>query len=140
MRVMLLEMSLLIQKSGVPKDYLTVPKESEKLRAAFVDDGLKWLESIYDMEFRNAYRIRALLPEELWDRYEKWGDFGEHREVKLLNESLAILKKAIRRKSRPDFFKKGKINEQIKKLHKKGTRKSRKKNAQRHAESSKEGK
>jgi len=134
MRVMLLEMSLLIQKSGVSGDYLTVPKDSEKLRAAFVDDGLKWLEDLHKKEFRDAQRIRALLPEELWTRYENWGDFTEHREVQLLNEALATLKKAIRRKSRPDFFKKGKINGELKRLHEKGTGKRSKKTVQRHTE------
>ena len=53
--------------------------------------------------------IRKLLKEETWDRYERWGGFDEHREVILLNERFAVLKKAMAMSRRPDIFKKTKV-------------------------------
>lgn len=126
MRIRILEMSKLIQKSGIPDNYLRVPKDSEKLKASFVDEGYKWLEDIYNTVFKEATKVWALLPELLWVRYFAWGYFEDHREMIMLKAALLKLSTAIKRKSRPDFFKKGKINAAIKKATGSGNRKSKK--------------
>jgi hypothetical protein len=128
MRITITAMSELFDWAGI-SGALEIPIESENLKADFIRLGYKWLYKTINPLYQHALEIWKLLPRDLWIRYKAWGEFEEHRESRLLNERLLKLRKAVRSKSRPDFFKRGKINAAIKKLHKKGTRKIIKNNA-----------
>jgi hypothetical protein len=128
MRITITAMSEIFEWADID-GALCVPKESENLRVDFLRKGYKWLYNIVYPAFQDAIDIWKLQPREMWERYKRWGEFNEHRESKLLSERLLRLRKIVRAKSRPDFFKRGKINAAIKNLHKKRTRKSSKKTA-----------
>jgi hypothetical protein len=107
MRITITAMSEIFEWADID-GALCVPKESENLRVDFLRKGYKWLYNIVYPAFQDAINIWKLQP----------------------SERLLRLRKIVRAKSRPDFFKRGKINAAIKNLHKKGTRKSSKKTTQ----------
>jgi len=114
------EMGLMLQEANIKEGYLQVPENAEICRSEMVIEAHKWLERIHESEYKDVMAVRKLLPETLWTRYKAWGeDFDEHREVKMLKERLVIFRKAIVSRSRPDFFKKGKYNAEIKRRSKK---------------------
>ena len=120
MRIMIVEMGPMLTEATIKDGYLQVPENAEICRSQMVVEAHKWLESIHEGVYRDVMAVRKLLPEELWARYKAWGeDFEEHREVKMLKEKLVIFRKAIVNRSRPDFFKRGKYNAEIKRRTKK---------------------
>lgn len=76
-------------------------KPQEQIQA-----GYKWLKNIYDNEFEQVRKVRALLPEDIWKQYQHM-DCEDFREVRMLVGALSELRKRINR-GRPDYFKKGK--------------------------------
>lgn len=111
MAVMLFQMKPMILKSGFAKT-VELGGSQEDLAEVHMDhvrEGYKWLLTVYETEYKSVMEIRKLLPEETWDRYERWGGFDEHREVVLLKERLAVLKKAMTMSKRPNIFKKTKV-------------------------------
>lgn len=111
MSSMLFQMKPMILKSGFAKT-IELGGDHDDLEEVHMDhvrEGYKWLLAIYEDKYKAVMKIRKLLPEETWDRYERWGDFDEHREVVLLRERLAVLKKAMAMSKRPDIFKKTKV-------------------------------
>jgi len=121
MRITLTEMSEIFEWADI-EGALAVPERSDELKIDFIRKGFKWLYDIVYPAFKHAMEIWKLLPREQWERYKRWGEFSEHRESRLLEERLLRLRKIVRAKSRPDFFKRGKFNAQIKALDKKGNR------------------
>lgn len=119
------KMESMILKSGSKKP-ITLGGTEEALQDVpmeHVREGYNWLKSIYETEFKSVIAIRKLLSEETWDRYESWGGFDEHREVVLLNERFAVLKKAMAMSRRPDIFKKTKVEKWLRaRLKSKSTR------------------
>lgn len=118
MRIILTEMHDILDWAGIG-NYLSVPQQSEELNIDYIREGYKWIIKIRETVARDAIDIWKLLPRSMWERYELWGEFSEHRESIMLGERLTKLKKAVKSKSRPDFFKRGIINGKIKKLNKK---------------------
>lgn len=101
--------------SGVKEGYLDFDEtKAQVLPDDFINEAYMWLNVVYDLDYREWARARRNLPEDLWKRYEAWGGFEDFREVKILNRARAELKQAITTRKRPDFFKKGKYNEAVK--------------------------
>jgi hypothetical protein len=95
---------------------LNIPDDVEQLPRSFIITGYEWLDNIYKKEWRDVNNIRLLLPEDAWKRYLLWGEFEDHREVRLFNEAARKFKKVINSRQKPGFFKKGVMNGEIKKL------------------------
>ncbi len=125
MRIILVEMGPMIHEANIKEEYLQVPENAEICRSEFIIAAHKWLEGIHEGAYKAVMAVRKLLPETLWDRYKAWGeDFSEHREVIMLKEALVIFRKAIVSRKRPDFFKRGKYNGEIKRRSKKSKTKA----------------
>jgi hypothetical protein len=94
---MLEEMKPLLVKAGIKEDYLVIsdPECSE---------GHNWLLTLYHGPYAKAKKVRSLLTEEMWARYESWGDFGGCQEVVLWNKVATDLRKFV--KTRPNSLKK----------------------------------
>ena len=72
----------------------------------------KWITRIEEGSYARAKKALALLPPDVWERYKTWGwDLLEDsREAKIIKEALKAFKKDFMdMKTRPDFFKKGKL-------------------------------
>lgn len=100
------------RRSGIR--LLSIPEKADELPADKIREAYYWVEDVHASEFLGYQRIRRLLTEDQWSRYELWDDFAEHREVVLLREQAAKLKKRAGRK-KPDFFKKSKVEKWRKK-------------------------
>jgi hypothetical protein len=75
-------------------------QEFDRRTVPQIKEGLQWLEA--RSEVVDQYRrIRALLSEEIWNQY-KHMDTEDFREVKLLNEAIAKIKKSF--VGRPALF------------------------------------
>lgn len=105
------------------KDHLRIPENALELRADFIRPAFYWLEEVYSAEYTGYKRIRDLCTEEIWKRYFLWApDFDEHREMKLLKKAGFELRKRIVARLRPNFFKKGKMNDKLKEIEEKTER------------------
>ena len=125
MRIILVEMGPMLHEANIKEGYLQVPEYAEICRSEFIIAAHKWLEDIHEGVYKVVMDVRKLLPETLWNRYKAWGeDFDEHREVKMLKEALVIFRKAIVSRKRPDFFKRGKYNAELKRRTKKSKAKT----------------
>ena len=118
------EMEPMILKVNVK---LIIVEGSEKLDINFIREGLKWLQNIHKSVYEKLMTVRALLTPEMWKRYEVWDCFENHRESIMLKEALAEFRKEIVSRNKPNFWKRSKVNEQIKKLEKKSLKKQCKK-------------
>jgi hypothetical protein len=112
------EMSALFLEAKIKEDYLFVDPAAINFNKKVILEAFDWMHKIRDDEYQKVKRTKMLLPDELWIRYKGWGDFGDHREVVLLNEGLQTLRKAVVNSSRPDLFKKSKVKSFINKLAK----------------------
>lgn len=72
------------------------------------DEAHDWIYSIYLQEYTAVMEVKRLLPDEIWERYRKWGDYESHREMQLLSEALERLRKRLIEKNRPKLFKRKK--------------------------------
>lgn len=95
-------------KDGKIKDtHLDLPELATEFPHKMLLEGCDWLISIFENEFEAVRKVKALLPQETWDRYESWGCFDETQEVILLKEKLVPFRKALVGHNRPGLFKKG---------------------------------
>lgn len=117
---MLAEMSPALEFAGVKISMLQIPEDAKEFKADFIRPAFHWLDSVYETEFKAYSDVRDLCSEEVWKRYFLWGDYEDHREVIMLREAAAVLKKRIYSKERADFFKKGKQDGQRKAARRKG--------------------
>jgi len=87
---------------------LIIPiNDDKKMTKPIMKSGLVWLYQIKIL-CSDYSKIRKLRSEEIWKRYEEWGDYGQHRECML----LSACKKKIRNMmmvNKHVFFKKEKI-------------------------------
>lgn len=113
------EMMPILKEAGVEDKYLEfrhlTPEDIEKLRVDFIRPALKWILEIKDNQHAEVKKVYKLLAPEIWERYKKWEVFEDCREVILLKAACTNLLKAFRSQKRPNFFKKSKLNGQIKK-------------------------
>lgn len=110
----------MLREATIKEGYLQVPDGAEICRSEFIIEAYKWLDKIFDGTFKELMKVRGLLPEEMWARYKAWGEgFDEHREVKMLKAALIAFRKSIVNMKRPDFFKRGKYNGEVKRRTKK---------------------
>jgi len=126
MEYYLRKMKKLLEKSGVPEDYLEIPLEAYSLKADFIRPGFNWLLHIFNNAFREADRIWSnnFMTEDVWARMEARGE-TEMEEVVEFRKALIVLRMTVRTNKRPDFFKKGKMERAIKNAsHKKTSSKS----------------
>ena len=93
-----------------------IHEDSAILPADIVREGYQWLLAIHQGPFQKVIDIWKLCPEEVWDRYFLFGDFEDHREMKLLRGALIHLKKSMYR--RPVLFTKSKATKLIRKAKK----------------------
>jgi len=121
--IYLTDMQEEILAAGMKHDVIEIPDGWPILPITTIREAYKWLRQIYTHNFKDEiYKVRELLPKMLWKRYEDWGDFTDHREVKMLQEVQTRFRGLLISKDRPIFFKKGKIRAEIKRLRKKKTR------------------
>ena len=94
---------------------LGLPKYVDVLPRKYLDDGKKWLKTIFEYWQKEIYPIWRLLTPEIWARYKRWKCFDDHRECMMLQAKLPAFKKLIKSEKRAMLFKKGKINGVIEK-------------------------
>jgi hypothetical protein len=78
---------------------LVLPEDHEP-----TEEEIAWVDSIYFGEYREADRIKSLLPPEIWERYSSWGNMNDLAETKLLKSALKDLRKAVSNSNRPKVF------------------------------------
>lgn len=101
----------------IKDNHLSLPDEAVFFPKDLITEGHKWLDNVYKTEFAPVRTVRNLLSTDQWQRYKLWGSFGETQEMILLKEKQVPLRKVLVARDRPNLFKKGKQNEQLKKLH-----------------------
>ena len=108
-------MSAALAFCKVKENHLQVPEKALDLKAEFIRPAFYWVEEVYSAEYTGYRRIRDLCTEEIWNRYFLWApDFDDHREMVLLRKAAFELRKRVVSRTRPDLFKKGKVNGQVK--------------------------
>jgi len=97
------------------EDYLL--PEISSLNESLILEGYAWVTNVHNTKYRSVSDIKELLPDDVWKRYKAWGsDFGEHREVLLLNKALTKLRKTLISAKRPILFKRSKLNVRLEKI------------------------
>lgn len=116
MTTILSAMKVLLDKAGVAADKLLIPEGSAELRADFIRPGYKWLKYVYENEFAAANKVYKLLKPHQWEAYDLMllMDSTPLPEVKRLEKVLRTLKSKVSNNKKPDFFKKGKMKNAIK--------------------------
>jgi hypothetical protein len=102
--------TLIAEDVSIKAEQLLVPEDATDLRADFIRPAHHWLVEVYDTEYAEVRRIKAMQPDAMWARYKNWGGFEEYREVLLLKDALSALRSKIVSRKRPDFYKKSKRN------------------------------
>jgi hypothetical protein len=100
-------MEPLVVEAGVKITHIQLkdPNISETL----LKEAIIWLRNIKEVEWAKCVEVKALLPQEEWDRYLWIGMEGAH-EVNLKNQAFTALRKAIVNKARPSAFRKRRKN------------------------------
>ena len=83
-------------------DKFQIYSECDKLPGYCTEEALNWLEDLHKGAYRDCQKIRNLVAETIWERYEKWEDSEDLREVVLYKEKLKVFKTACR--NRPLIF------------------------------------
>ena len=107
--IYLTEMRPWMYKSGVSKTALTITDSWEMLPMSWIREAWHWIDRIRLNELKDINKIRSLLPELLWDKYENWGGHEDLREMCMMKEVLKAFKKEVISNGRPQFFKKTSI-------------------------------
>ena len=105
-------MAPLMVEAGYKHNFLEVDDEALILDEYHLENAYHWLMDLHGHEWRNCLEIFSLLPFEVWERYDTWGGFEDHREMKMRKEARKYLKK--RYSTRPLLFNKGKLTNAIK--------------------------
>jgi hypothetical protein len=112
------EMSALMEEATIKEDYLRFPQEALRFPTEIIKEAHKWVVEIYETTFRSVKGTKSLMSNEMWARYAAWGDFGDHREVVLLNAGLQKLRKSIVTVNRPNLFKKQRVKVMLNRIRK----------------------
>ena len=89
----------ILKEAGFPESF-DLPKEATKKQA---EDAYTWLNCIYENEYNVLKIIMDLRTKEVWDRYDSWGGFDEHAEMKMRKVARRALKSCY--KHRTSIFK-----------------------------------
>jgi hypothetical protein len=85
---------------------LVVPVDDES-KMELIESAMLWLFELKVL--CNRYKeYKALLPKEIWDRYEMWGDFEQHAECRLVSGVKKQIRSRMQR-NKHAFFKKAKL-------------------------------
>jgi hypothetical protein len=125
MRLMCTSLTKFHEQLKIKEDTFELPKLEllEPLHVNFIREGFKWIQKIYQEEFLKFNNVWKLVPPEQWARYRYMPDVDDLREVVMLKEATHKLRTKLVSRDRPDFFKKGKLNGEVKKKLKEGTEK-----------------
>ncbi len=97
---------VVIKDAHLKEGCLDLHKDVADLPHTVLKQGHDWLRDLVRINYTAIMNIRSLLPAEIWERYEKWEDFEDHREVKLLKQAYEVFRKKVNHKDRPILFKK----------------------------------
>lgn len=111
--ILLTELRPWMDKAGVKQIALIITSDWEQLPMSMIREGWNWLKVIHSINLAEITKVRSLLPEDLWEKYENWGGFDDLREVQMMNEALIRLKKKVTNNDRPNFFKKTTVRDII---------------------------
>jgi hypothetical protein len=103
----------------VKATHLDLPDEALEFPKELIKEGYEWLYTIWIGAFGAVRTVRNLLTPDQWERYKLWGSFDETQEMLLLKEKQVPFRKAIVGRNRPDLFKKGIQNVEVKSVHSK---------------------
>ncbi|MEK0324969.1 MAG: hypothetical protein QQN63_04630 [Nitrosopumilus sp.] len=106
MGIYLAEMRPWMDKSGVSQLALNITTDWEMLPMSWIREAWHWIDRIRINELRDINKVRSLLPEILWDKYENWGGHEDLREMCMMKKVLDAFKKEVISNGRPQFFKK----------------------------------
>ena len=112
---MVAEMQSAFKHIKTPEEHLVLPEETINLSADLIREGYKWLVIVFDNKHSRWLKVRSLLDESQWDRYFLWGGFENHREMVMLKEASLHLRREVVARTRPDLFKRSKLNVLFKK-------------------------
>ncbi|MEK0324498.1 MAG: hypothetical protein QQN63_02245 [Nitrosopumilus sp.] len=129
--ILLTELRPWMDKAGIKQTALTITSDWEHLPMNMVREGWNWLKVVHNINLAEITKVRSLLNEDLWEKYENWGGFDDLREVQMMNEALIRLKKKVTNNDRPDFFKKTRVTKIIRKKNKEAKAKAKADNARR---------
>lgn len=104
---MIVEIERIIDHEDVKREApnLEIPKYGmANMPMDWIREAYEWAKGV-DFILKDLAKIYALLTPELWKRYDLWGDFDDHQEVKLRNKARHRIKKLCWNKNLPLILK-----------------------------------
>jgi len=99
----------------IREGHLDVHEKAIELKMDDLVEGLGWLRVICHNQHSELVKAKNLLSPDQWRRYELWGDdFNEHQEVLILKKAQVELRRVLTSQDRPNLFKKGYVDGQLK--------------------------
>ena len=100
-----------------PKIFLDPPTEDwAKMPYAMISKAHAWFRRTMLDKYQKYLKVWALCKPEIWARMFAIGGFDDHAEAKLLTAAGVALRRALNKPDRPDFFKKGKVRDEVKRI------------------------
>ena len=109
LRTMAHKMQPILIEAKIKPSHIEIPAESDNIPLVCLEEGILWLQGIYNGAYHKVTIVKKLLPEELWQHYRLM-DMEDTIEIQDLNKSLRVLRDAIINKLRPIVFRKVKFN------------------------------
>lgn len=102
---------------SIKEESFDLPESEDihRLHVTFIREGYRWLKDVYEKEFAAFHKVWKLIPPKQWHTYIMMGDMDDLQEMILMKKVKFNLRAEVVGRNRPDFFKKGKLNGQIKK-------------------------
>ncbi len=119
MNIAIEEMAAALKFAKVKETHLVLHERTLELPVTIIREGFGWLTCVHKTQFATYQKVRALLTTEQWDRYLLWEDFEDFREVIMLRKATFEFRRCIVSRHRPNLFKKGKTNGEIKAIDRK---------------------
>lgn len=106
--------------ANIKENTLQIKSKYINLPFDMIKQGYDWLVTVFNSEFDAIRQIKKLLPEDTWERYRLWGlmDDDNYAEVKLLKQRNKILHSIITSISKPDLYKRTKVNGYFREIRK----------------------
>ena len=106
--------SAIFKKAGIKDNYLMILENVNWLKMDWLKTAHEWLTNSVEPLVRSVEKIIDLLPDKVWTQYILMGDCEDLREMRMLKKALGDLRTMVVSKRRPDFFKKGLVDDEIK--------------------------
>lgn len=116
---MVTTMKAALEFAKVKGTHLILHERVSEMPADMIREGFNWLVFIFENQYLEYTKVRALLTDDQWARYLLWEDFEDFREVVLLRKATFEFRRAIVSRCRPVLFKKVKVNGKLREIDRK---------------------